>query len=241
MQKLLGINTNYKTVKSEKVGVLTGIIYMAPYNLSGKNVCPGASAGCAAACLNTAGRGAMGVVQKARLKKTNRFFEDRQQFLWDLAGEISNLERQAKAKGLKAAVRLNGTSDLPYERYKLSGTKRRDSDKNIMEMFPNVQFYDYTKLENRIVGQTLPANYHLTFSRAEDNDHKLEDVLKHTSAAVVFSGELPETWRGYPVIDGDEHDARFTDAGPGVIIGLTAKGKARHDTSGFVVPSEILN
>ena len=241
MQKLLGINTNYKTVKSEKVGVLTGIIYMAPYNLSGKNVCPGASAGCAAACLNTAGRGAMGVVQKARLKKTNRFFEDRQQFLWDLAGEISNLERQAKAKGLKAAVRLNGTSDLPYERYKLSGTKRRDSDKNIMEMFPNVQFYDYTKLENRIVGQTLPANYHLTFSRAEDNDHKLEDVLKHTSAAVVFSGELPETWRGYPVIDGDEHDARFTDAGPGVIIGLTAKGKARHDSSGFVVPSEIIN
>ena len=241
MQKLLGINTNYKTVKSEKVGVLTGIIYMAPYNLSGKNVCPGASAGCAAACLNTAGRGAMNVVQRARLEKTNRFWDDRKQFLMDLALEIGKLEKQAKAKGLKAAVRLNGTSDLPYERYKLSGTKRRDSDKNIMEMFPNVQFYDYTKLENRIVGQTLPANYHLTFSRAEDNDHKLEDVLKHTSAAVVFSGELPETWRGYPVIDGDEHDARFTDAGPGVIIGLTAKGKARHDTSGFVVPSEILN
>ena len=178
----------------------------------------------------------MNVVQTARLKKTNRFWEDRQQFLWDLAGEISNLERQAKAKGLKAAVRLNGTSDLPYERYKVPGT-----DKNIMELFPDVQFYDYTKLENRIVGQQLPANYHLTFSRAEDNDHKLEAVLEHTSAAVVFAGELPATWRGYPVIDGDEHDARFTDAGPGVIIGLTAKGKAKHDASGFVVPSEILN
>ena len=236
MQKLLGINTNYKTVKSEKVGVLTGIIYMAPYNLSGKNVCPGASAGCAAACLNTAGRGAMGVVQKARLKKTNRFWDDRKQFLQDLAAEIGKLQKQAEAKGLKAAVRLNGTSDLPYERYKVPGT-----GKNIMQLFPEVQFYDYTKLENRIVGQQLPANYHLTFSRAEDNDHKLADVLKHTSAAVVFSGELPETWRGYPVIDGDEHDARFTDAGPGVIIGLTAKGKARHDASGFVVPSEILN
>ena len=236
MQKLLGINTNYKTIKSEKVGVLTGIIYMAPYNLSGKNVCPGASAGCAAACLNTAGRGAMGVVQKARLKKTNRFWDDRGQFLWDLVNEITALEKRAAAKGLKAAVRLNGTSDLPYERYKVPGT-----DMNIMEIFPEVQFYDYTKLENRIVNKTLPANYHLTFSRAEDNDHKLEDVLKHTSAAVVFSGELPETWRGYPVIDGDEHDARFTDAGPGVIIGLKAKGKARHDASGFVVPSEILN
>ena len=236
MQKLLGINTNYKTVKSEKVGVLTGIIYMAPYNLSGKNVCPGASAGCAAACLNTAGRGAMGVVQKARLKKTNRFWNDRKQFLNDLVNEITALEKRAAAKGLKAAVRLNGTSDLPYERYKVPGT-----DKNIMQLFPEVQFYDYTKLENRIVDQQLPANYHLTFSRAEDNDHKLDAVLKHTSAAVVFSGDLPETWRGYPVIDGDEHDARFTDAGPGVIIGLTAKGKARHDASGFVVPSEILN
>ena len=236
MQKLLGINTNYKTIKSEKVGVLTGIIYMSPYNLSGKNVCPGASAGCAAACLNTAGRGAMNVVQAARLKKTQRFFQDRQQFLWDLVNEISALRRKAKAKGLKAAVRLNGTSDLPYERYKI-----RDTGKNIMELFPDVQFYDYTKLENRIVGQQLPANYHLTFSRAEDNDHKLAAVLEHTSAAVVFSGELPATWRGYPVIDGDEHDARFTDAGAGVIIGLTAKGKAKHDASGFVVPSEIIN
>ena len=236
MQKLLGINTNYKTIKSEKVGVLTGIIYMAPYNLSGKNVCPGASAGCAAACLNTAGRGAMSVVQKARLKKTNRFWDDRKQFLQDLAAEIAKLQKQAEAKGLKAAVRLNGTSDLPYERYKVG-----DTGMNIMQLFPEVQFYDYTKLENRIVGQQLPANYHLTFSRAEDNDHKLDAVLKHTSAAVVFSGELPETWRGYPVIDGDEHDARFTDAGPGVIIGLTAKGKARHDASGFVVPSENLD
>jgi len=236
MQKLLGINTNYKTIKSEKVGVLTGIIYMAPYNLSGKNVCPAASAGCAAACLNTAGRGAMNVVQRARLKKTNSFFEDRSQFLQDLALEIGKLQRQAQAKGMKAAVRLNGTSDLPYEKYKVG-----DTGKNIMELFPDVQFYDYTKLENRIVGQQLPANYHLTFSRAEDNDHKLEAVLEHTSAAVVFSGELPETWRGYPVIDGDEHDARFTDAGAGVIIGLTAKGKARHDSSGFVVQSEIIN
>ena len=229
-QKLLGIDTNYKTIKNKKVGVLTGILYMAPYKLSGKNVCPAASAGCAAACLNTAGRGAMNVVQAARLKKTNRFWDDRDQFLMDLAEEIRALSNKAKAKGLKAAVRLNGTSDLPYERYKMPGT-----DKNIMEVFPNVQFYDYTKLENRFTGAQLPANYHLTFSRAEDNDHKIDEVLEHTSAAVVFAGELPETWKGYPVIDGDEHDARFTDAGPGVIIGLVAKGKARRDESGFVI------
>ena len=231
-QKLLGVGTSYKTIKSEKVGVLTGILYMAPYNLSGKNVCPNASAGCAAACLNTSGRGAMHVVQAARLKKTQRFFEDRQQFLWDLVNEIRALKRKAQARGMKAAVRLNGTSDLPYEKYKIG-----DTGKNIMELFPDIQFYDYTKLETRITKGQLPANYHLTFSRAEDNDHKLDAVLEHTSAAVVFSGELPATWRGYPVIDGDEHDARFTDAGPGTVIGLLVKGQGKKDTTGFVVAS----
>ena len=231
-QKLLGVGTSYKTIKSEKVGVLTGILYMAPYNLSGKNVCPNASAGCAAACLNTSGRGAMHVVQAARLKKTQRFFENRQQFLWDLVNEIRALKRKAQARGMKAAVRLNGTSDLPYEKYKIG-----DTGKNIMELFPDIQFYDYTKLETRITKGQLPANYHLTFSRAEDNDHKLDAVLEHTSAAVVFSGELPATWRGYPVIDGDEHDARFTDAGPGTVIGLLVKGQGKKDTTGFVVPS----
>ena len=228
-QKLLGVGTSYKTIKSEKVGVLTGILYMAPYNLSGKNVCPNASAGCAAACLNTAGRGAMNVVQAARLKKTRRFFSNRNIFLFQLCDEIEELRERAAKKGMKASVRLNGTSDLPYEKYKIK------NGKNIMELFPDVQFYDYTKLDNRFTKGQLPANYHLTFSRAEDNDHKLKEVLKHTSAAVVFAGELPKTWRGYPVIDGDEHDARFTDAGPGVIIGLIAKGKARHDESGFVI------
>ena len=111
----------------------------------------------------------------------------------DLAAEIGKLRKRAAAKGLKAAVRLNGTSDLPYERYKVPGT-----DKNIMELFPDVQFYDYTKLDNRFINKKLPANYHLTFSRAEDNDHKLEKVLKYTSAAVVFADKLPKTWRGYP-------------------------------------------
>ena len=173
----------------------------------------------------------MHVVQAARLKKTQRFFADRQQFLWDLVNEIRALKRKAQARGMKAAVRLNGTSDLPYEKYKV-----RDTGKNIMQLFPDIQFYDYTKLETRITKGQLPANYHLTFSRAEDNDHKVDQVLEHTSAAVVFAGDaLPETWRGYPVIDGDEHDARFTDAGPGTIIGLLAKGRGKKDETGFVI------
>ena len=229
MQKLLGINTTYKTIKNQTVGVLTGILYMAPYNLSGKNVCPAASKGCAAACLNTAGRGAMNVVQAARLKKTRRFVSNRNIFLFQLCDELVALRERAAKKGMKASVRLNGTSDLPYEKYKIK------DGKNIMELFPDVQFYDYTKLDNRFTKGQLPANYHLTFGRAADNDHHLKEVLQDTRAAVVFAGELPQTWRGYPVIDGDEHDARFTDAGPGVIIGLTAKGPARHDKRGFVI------
>ena len=229
MQKLLGINTNYKTIKNQKVGVLTGILYMAPYNLSGKNVCPAASKGCAAACLNTAGRGAGKMVHAGRSKKIMLLFSNHNICLLQMCDEVEDLKERASKKGMKASVRLNGTSDLPYEKYKIK------DGKNIMELFPDVQFYDYTKLDNRFTKGQLPANYHLTFSRAEDNDHKLKEVLKHTSAAVVVAGELPKTWRGYPVIDGDEHDARFTDAGPGVIIGLIAKGKARHDKSGFVI------
>ena len=226
-QKLLGINTNYKTIKNQKVGVLTGIIYMAPYNLSGKNVCPNASAGCAAACLNTAGRGAMNTVQRARLKKTNRFWNNREKFLMDLAAEIGKLRKRAAAKGLKAAVRLNGTSDLPYERYTIPGT-----DKNIMELFPDVQFYDYTKYPNR---KRLPANYHLTFSKADGNDRDAQKAIKNgLNIAVVFQNYLPKSYLGRPVIDGDKNDLRFLD-GKNVVVGLLAKGKAKKDNTGFVV------
>ena len=226
MQKLLGIDTNYKTIKNRKVGVLTGILYMAPYNLSGKNVCPAASTGCAAACLNTAGRGAMNVVQRARLQKTNRFWDDRGQFLQDLAMEIGKLQRRAKAKGLKAAVRLNGTSDLPWHRMKVDGGG------SLMEIHQDVQFYDYTKVLNYLDHDL--ENYHITFSDSGRNNADIAAAIKSGhNVAVVFKDKLPKKYLSRRVINGDLHDLRFKDP-RGVIVGLVAKGLGRNINNKFI-------
>jgi len=223
---LLQVNTNWKTIKSMKYGFMTGILYLAPYKLSGKNVCPAASLGCRLSCLNTAGRGQMGVVQKARLRKTKMFFQDRNKFLSQLKTEIEILNRRAANKNMKLAIRLNGTSDLPFERYLIDG-------KNLMDHFPGVKFYDYTKLENRVTG-SLPANYHLTFSRSETNDNVVYKVIKKAPVSVVFKNKLPKKFKGYKVINGDLHDMRFKNKS-GVIVGLLAKGKAKKDNTGFAV------
>ena len=223
MQKLLGINTNYKTIKNQKVGVLTGILYMAPYNLSGKNVCPAASKGCAAACLNTAGRGAMNVVQAARLKKTRRFFSNRNIFLFQLCDEIEDLKERAAKKGMKASVRLNGTSDLPWFKYKVDGGG------SLMDIHPDVTFYDYTKVLNYL--DHGKKNYHVTFS---DSGTNYQDQVKamtdyYANVAVVFKDKLPSTWMSRKVINGDAHDLRFKDP-RGVIVGLVAKGLGKKVT-----------
>lgn len=230
--EILGIDTNAKTVKGSKFGYLTGISYLAPSDESGvANTCPDASTGCRSACLFTAGRGAMDNVKDARVNKTLAFFKNKNVWMKQLAVEIAKLLRKAKKEGKIPCIRLNGTSDLPWERVKLDG-------KNIMEHFPEVQFYDYTKSPSRMrefTGGTLPSNYHLTFSRSESNEVEVDEVLAAGgNVAVVFRGKQPETWKGYKVIDGDETDLRFTDE-KNVIVGLTQKGKAKKDASGFVV------
>ena len=148
---------NYKTVKGEKLGYLTGILYLAPAKISGYEVCPRRSAGCTEACLYTAGMGKFSNVQQARIKKTKQFFEDRDNFLMQLRKDITALVRKAKKTNMTPAVRLNGTSDIEWTRF------------GIMEEFPDVQFYDYTKVLNRLK-QPIPKNYHITFSKSEDNE-----------------------------------------------------------------------
>jgi len=223
--KLLGIDTNAKTVKGEKLGYMTGILYLAPSDLSTYQVCAKASAGCREACLYTAGRGAMSNVKKARIAKTRYFFEDRHAFMAQLVVEIKALIKKARKAGMIPVVRLNGTSDIPWERVRVGDYP------NIMAMFPEIQFYDYTKRANR---KNIPSNYHLTFSLAEDNDADAERALAFgLNVAAVFKGGLPETFMGAPVVNGDETDLRFLDE-EGVVVGLKAKGKAKKDTSGFV-------
>ena len=228
---------NPKLMKGEKKGYLSFVLHLAPADLSGKEVCPKRTAGCTAACLNTAGRGGIfkagattNVIQQARIRKTKQFFESRDVFMFDLVRDIKNAIKQAEKKDLTPAFRLNGTSDLSWEKY----TCKRDGVeyRNIFEAFPEVQFYDYTKVLGRKVAD-IP-NYHLTFSNADGN---LNDVLKAKdtmNVAVVFKKDLPATYLGKTVVNGDDTDLRFLDP-KGVIVGLKAKGKAKRDTSGFVV------
>jgi hypothetical protein len=228
---------NPKLMKGEKKGYLSFVLHLAPANLSGYETCPKRTAGCTSACLNTAGRGGIfkkgestNVIQQARIRKTKQFFESRDVFMFDLVRDIKNAIKQAEKKDLIPAFRLNGTSDIAFEKYEV----KRDGTtyKNVFEAFPEVQFYDYTKMRNRKVTQL--KNYHLTFSKADGNDMDVRLAASNgMNIAAVFK-ELPETYIGRPVINGDDTDLRFLDP-KGVIVGLKAKGKAKKDTSGFVV------
>jgi len=212
---------NFKTVKGEKLGVLTGILYLAPAKISGYEVCPRRSAGCTAACLYTAGMGAFSNVQQARINKTKMYFEDRPNFLFQLEKDIKALVKKAKKLNMKPAIRLNGTSDINW------------MSSGIMDKFPDVQFYDYTKVLRRLKDK-IPTNYNITFSKSEDNNSECETALElGFNVAAVFKN-LPQQYMGRQVINGDETDVRFAD-GKGVVIGLTAKGRARKDLSGFVI------
>ena len=217
---------NHKTVKGESFGWKTYGLHLSPFNISGNNVCPNASTGCAAACLNTAGRGAMRNVQEARIRKTQFFFNDREGFLRQLFKEIKSSIKSATRKELNSCFSLNLTSDIAWERY-------------IIPAFKNHQFYDYTKSKTRMrrfLQGKLPENYHLTFSRSEDT--KDSEVKEFCSAggnvAVVFRGHLPSEWKGIKVINGDTTDLRFQDE-QGGIVGLVAKGLGKKDETGFVV------
>ena len=222
---------NSKTRKGEKKGFTTYGIHLAPASLSGFNVCDSSSAGCRWACLNTAGRGAMTSVQRARIKKTLFFFKDKQGFLAELWAEVAKSIKSAARKNMTPCFRLNLTSDLPWEKIKFNG-------QSVMEAFPTVQFYDYCKSPERMtkfVNGEMPKNYHLTFSRSETNGALALAFLKSGgNVAMVFRKSLPATYYGHEVIDGDETDLRFLD-GSGKIIGLKEKGLAKKDATGFVL------
>ena len=238
--KLLSIG-NPKVLKGMKQGYMTYILHLAPANLSGYETCPKRTAGCTAACLNTAGRGGMfkkgentNIIQQARIRKTKMFFENRAQFMTDLVKDIELAVKQAAKKDLIPVFRLNGTSDLSFEKYEVvrNGVLYR----NIIAAFPETQFYDYTKVLGRKVNEV--KNYQLTFSAADGNDADVvKAIAQGYNIATVFGIKktlpMPDTYMGLPVFNGDESDLRFLDP-KGVVVGLYAKGKAKKDESGFV-------
>jgi len=245
--------SNPKVAKNGKVDVLTAPMHLAPHNLSGFQVCAQASAGCAAACLHTAGNPVF-MAQKdvIRKAKTVAYFKERDAFMAVLFFEIAALERKANQRDMECGVRLNATSDLPWERRKVNvdGT-----DVFLMDYFPEVQFYDYTKITKRAIAFAtgkMPENYHLTFSKTEANDSDCIKVLEAGgNVSVVCSlpvyktakatGSLPYPYDTPDAIDGDAHDYRPVDGDRrgnirgGLIVALKAKGDAKHDTSGFVL------
>jgi len=233
---------NPKVLKGIKQGYNTYILHLAPATLSGHEVCPKRTLGCTDSCLNTAGRGGMfkrgevtNVIQEARIRKTKLFFADRDGFMELLVKDIQLAIKQSERLGLIPVFRLNGTSDLSWEKYPV----RKSSGyyyANIFEAFPNVQFYDYTKVLGRKVKGI--SNYHLTFSAADGNDGDVTKAISQGyNIATVFGIKktvpMPELYLNRVVWNGDESDLRFLDP-KGVIVGLYAKGKAKKDTSGFV-------
>lgn len=216
---------NTKIKKGEKFGWTTFGLSLAPANLSGKQLCPHRSAGCELACLNTAGMGVFSFVQEARIAKSKYLIEEKNSFISQLKKELIAAEKKAKKLGMKIAVRLNVLSDLPWY--------------NMIEMseYPNIQFYDYTPNVSRMIqflrGE-LPENYHLTFSRKENNQSKVELIASMGGSIAAVFDKLPDTYLGKKVVDGDDTDLRFMDD-KNVIVGLKAKGKAKKDTSGFVI------
>ena len=224
---------NVKTVKGEKFGWKTFILYMSPFtqNALGTNVCSHASKGCAEACLFGSGFGGMFTsVEQSRMNKTNFFLSNRTAFLELLCKEIEKIVDNYKNKEERICIRLNGTSDLAWEKFKAK------DGKSIMELFPDVQFYDYTKNYLRF-NRILPSNYHLTFSRSENNDEQVDKLLALGHNVAVVFDELPETYNGYKVINGDLSDLRFEEQGQNVVVGLKYKnmtGKGADNKKAFM-------
>ena len=223
---------NAKILKGEKEGWMTMGIHLAPANLSGYNVCYWASRGCTDSCLNTSGHGAFSTVQAARIAKTKLLKENFDLFAAQLIKEIKAAVKSAAKKGMRLAIRLNLTSDIPWELLDVQ------DGKTLFEIFPEITWYDYTKgykrMQNFLDGK-MPANYSLTFSRSESNEKYVHAIrARGGNVAVVFRRSLPASWHGTPVVNGDKNDLRVLDA-RGVVVGLVDKGKARKDNSGFVV------
>lgn len=224
--------SNAKTAKSDKSdnNYLTKILHLAPAKLSGREVCASRSKGCTIACLNTAGRGRMTPIQEARVRRTLFWFEDRKGFKNQILTEISAFVKKCEKLGSFPAIRMNGTSDIVWE------TQFHE----LFTKFPQVTYYDYTKhLKRCLSNWAIPENYHLTFSRSENNDKKCRQVLDNGlwNVAVVFDGkDFPTSFWGYPTYSADNDDLRFLDPSGGHIGCLYAKGKGKKDTTGFVLP-----
>ena len=242
------VNKSAKLAKNGKINHQhTYGLYLAPATESGYNVCPYSTKECRLGCLATSGRAGMEIIagkektKSCRIRKTRLLFEHTEFFMKWLIVEIKYYKEKAEKEGYGFSVRLNCTSDVDWQSIKING-------KNIFEIFPDVQFYDYTKNPNKF--QNKPENYHLTFSYTGRNWNTCEKLLKQGyNVAMIFNvkneKQIPYNYKGYKVINGDSTDYRINDS-KGIIVGLKWKHIANKEhekqilNSCFVVqPNEV--
>ena len=226
-------SSNAKIAKSENsgLGYSTMILHLAPAKLSGREVCPGRSAGCTAACLNTAGMGKFTTTQQARIKRTKMWFDSPNEFKTQIKKELNSFVKRCDKKQKLPAIRMNGTSDIVWEK----------KWPKLFTDYPDIQFYDYTKLAFRCMARyqrKMPPNYHLTFSRSESNQNDVRRVIRSgvTNVVAVFNSKnFPKTYLGKRTYSADETDLRFLDP-VGQVGCLYVKGDGKKDKTGFVLP-----
>ncbi len=253
---------SHKAIMSRSFNYLNAINYMAPHNSSGfgGTLCSNASPGCVGLCLGWfSGQAAMikkelietGVnkVRQSRINKALYFVSDNQAYLEEVAYHVHKAKIKADKLGFKLCIRLNGSTDIPYENLKI----KKYNNKTIYELFSEIQFVDYTKIFSRLTNKHKPKNLHLTFSRSEINEPECIKALNlGFNVAIVFAERLPKFYKFKDdsianikkVYSGVDHDLRFLDphSDQGNIIGLLPKGlKAKNDSSGFVVRSHPIN
>jgi len=232
--------SNAKPAKSRKYSsFLSAGLFIAPADIGGFEVCPGRSEGCTKACLYNSGNAMrFKSINQARLRKKMLFFQDRPEFFRQVIADIERWIRKANRENKVPVFRMNGTSDIIWEKQRIpKGVKGEGG--TLFDLFPDVQFYDYTAIINRLKSKKIPKNYHLTFSAKEDNEEACRTALSlGFNVTVVFRTKKPEdfpaTYWGHQVINGDKHDLRFLDPKGGYVVALTSKGTAMKDESGFV-------
>ena len=233
-----------KAIKADKFGYLNGISYAAPAKTAGAgDMCCDSTPGCRGLCIGEhAGRaaiskpGEVSPVMQSRIRKTRFFMSDPQAYINEACHHIERLERRAEVLDKLLCIRMNGSTDTPYERLKIEAR----GGLSIYEVFEHLQFVEYTKRFERL--GNVPSNVHLTFSRSELNEsHCREALARGFNVAVIFAGTFPTHYLGYPVIDGRLHDLRHLDPEP-VIVGLEPLGKpAKNDRTGMVVRDAFMH
>jgi len=274
---LLTINNNVKTNPDLLKGYLQGTLYLAPQkniinaphygidydtkaiNLSKVNLCKHATTGCSISCIYHQGIFKHALFQKnkvkqARLKRTLKFLTQRETFFAQIIKEIKALQRKSKRKNLIPIISLNGTSDILWEK---EGFIYQEKEyKHLMELFPEVQFFDYTKYNIPKSRKKLPLNYHLTYSRAGTHRGKIIDdwetitsyLDKNINVAIVCTYAIKTKlldnshYQDYGLIDGDLQNNRALDQNSkgekGNIILLEANKKTDINSSGFILQTE---